>query len=200
MIQVITDTGHVPGETDIWLQLLHEGASGILVRKPGWQQADYERLLSQADPACYPKLMIAAQPRLCGQFNLQGLHFGEIARGHITDADISSYQAKGWSLSTSIHSTATIQVISNSWDQLLLGPVFNSISKQGHMAVFDENFRLHKEGFSGKVLALGGVNETNAGKARTMQFDGIALLGAVWGQPENAVKEFCRIRDSWRKN
>lgn len=199
MIQIITHTQNIPGETVIWQQLLEEGADSILVRKPGWQEADYEQLLSQADPICYPRLMIAEHAVLCERYGLQGLHFGEAARGNITEEDICRYQQMGWSLSTSIHSAETLQVASNNWSNLLLSPVFDSISKKGYTAAFDESFRLDKDGFTGNVLALGGVNDTTAGKARSMLFDGIALLGALWEKPEKAVEEFCRIRDTWRK-
>lgn len=199
MIQIITHTQNIPGEPLIWQQLLEEGADSILLRKPGWQETDYELLLSQTDPSCYPRLMIAEHAVLCERYGLQGLHFGEAARGNITEKDISSYQQMGWSLSTSIHSAETLQVVSNNWNNLLLSPVFNSISKKGYAAAFNESFRLNKNGFKGNVLALGGVNDSTAGKARSMLFDGIALLGAIWEKPERAVKEFCRIRDIWRK-
>jgi thiamine-phosphate pyrophosphorylase len=187
LIQIITHTRNIPGETVIWQQLLEEGADSILVRKPGWQEADYELLLAQVDPSCYPRLMIAEHAALCERFGLQGLHFGEAARGNITEEDIS------------IHSAETLQVVSNNWNNLLLSPVFDSISKKGYSAAFDENFRLDKDGFTGNVLALGGINDTTAGKARNMQFDGIALLGAIWENPEGAITAFCRIRDIWRK-
>lgn len=200
MIQVITHTGNIPEETKIWEQLLQEGADSILVRKPGWQEADYASLLSRTNTGCYPKLMIADHVPLCERYGLQGLHFGEAVRGNITAEQLNSYQQKGWLLSTSIHSVHTLHVISKNWNQLLLSPVFDSISKKGYRSAFEENFRLNKAGFEGNVLALGGINDTTAGKARDMQFDGIALLGAIWENPENAVSEFCRIRDTWRKN
>lgn len=200
MIQIITHIGNIPDETKIWEQLLDEGADSILLRKPGWLEADYEQLLLQADPGCYPRLMIADHATLCERYGLQGLHFREAARGNITGEQLNSYLQKGWLLSTSIHSVDTLHVASNGWNQLLLGPVFDSISKKGYLATFDETFRLNKDGFEGNVLALGGINDTTAGKARDMQFDGIALLGAIWENPERAVSGFRNIRDIWRKN
>lgn len=200
MIQVITHPGYIPDETKIWEKLLTEGADSILLRKPGWLEADYLSLLSRADPACYSKLMIADHATLCERYELQGLHFREAARANITAEQLNSYQQKGWLLSTSIHSVDTLHVASNDWDQLLLSPVFNSISKKGYLSSFRENFRLNKDGFEGNVLALGGINNSTAGKAREMQFDGIAVLGAIWENPENAVSRFCLIRDTWRIN
>lgn len=192
MIQIITHPGHIPDETTIWKQLLNEGADSILLRKPGWPAEDYEALLLQTDPVCYPKLIIADHAVLCGRYGLQGVHFGEHARA---GANVKKQQF----LSSSIHSVDTLHTISNDWDQLLLSPVFDSISKKGYRAAFDENFRLGKNGFKGTVLALGGINANTAGKARDMLFDGIALLGAIWEDPKKAVSEYSNISNIWRK-
>lgn len=157
-------------------------------------------LLLGANPSCYPSLIIADHPTLCERYGLMGVHFGEAARGTVTQEDLLSYQQKGWLLSTSIHSAQTLHIVSNIWHQLLLSPVFDSISKAGYMAAFDKNFRLEKDGYTGSVLALGGIDQHNADKARHMQFDGIALHGAIWQQPEHALRNFIRIRDAWSRN
>ena len=200
MIQIITHSTYLPGETTYWQQLLREGADSILVRKPGWPESDYEQLLQDADPSCYNKLMIAGHPSLCEKYGLQGVHFGEAARGLISGDQIVTYRQHGWRLSTSIHAAETLLIASDNWDQLLLAPVFESISKPGHNGPFKEGFRLSKDGYHGQVLALGGIDHTTAAKARNMQFDGIALLGAIWQEPIAAVSNFCRIRDIWRTN
>lgn len=200
MIQVITHTGNIKHETTLWLQLLQHGATSILVRKPGWDEADYEMLLLGANPSCYPSLIIADHPALCERYGLMGVHFGEAIRGSVSQQDLLTYQQKGWVLSTSIHSTLTLPVVSNRWNQVLLSPVFDSISKAGYRAAFDKNFRLEKDGYAGNVIALGGIDQHTADKARHMQFDGIALLGAIWQQPEHAVRNFINIRDAWSRN
>lgn len=198
MIRIITHHTHFPGETAIWLQLLNAGADSILLRKPGWQEADYEALLQQADPACYSRLIIAGQASLCERYNLQGLHFSETARSMLSADQLRSYQAKGWILSTSIHSVQTLKMVSDDWSQLFLSPVFDSISKQEYPGVFNKDFRLVKDSYKGQVLALGGIDQHTAATARTMQFDGIALLGTIWQQPEKAIENFCQIKDVWK--
>lgn len=198
MIQIITHSTFLPEETSYWQLLLAEGADSILVRKPGWPETDYEQLLQEADPSCYSRLMIAGHPALCEKYGLQGVHFNEAGRGLITSDQIARFRQRGWRLSTSIHAAETLQVASNDWDQLLLAPVFDSISKPGYNSTFREGFRLSKDGYKGQVLALGGIDHTTTAKARNMQFDGIALLGAIWQEPAIAVSNFRRIRDIWR--
>ena len=200
LIQIITHTGQLQDETTLWAQLLAEGADSILVRKPGWQEADYEMLLLQTDPSCYPKLIIADHPVLCERYGLLGIHFGEALRGYIKPETMLSYQQRGLLLSTSIHSAQTVQNVSNSWSQLLLSPVFDSISKAGYVAAFDKNFRLNKDCYEGNVIALGGIDQHNADQARRMLFDGIALHDALWQKPERAVRTFRHFRDNWLRN
>lgn len=182
------------------MELLNEGADSILLRKPGRQEEEYEQLLLDTDPDYYNRIMIAEHPALCERYNLQGIHFGEAARGRLTKEIIAGYRQKDWLLSTSIHSADTLQLASNDWDQLLLSPVFDSISKAGYKAVMDNNFRLDKNGYTGHVLALGGINHLTTGYARIMLFDGIALLGAIWEEPSRSVRNFCRIRDIWKRH
>jgi thiamine-phosphate pyrophosphorylase len=200
LIQIITHTGKINHEPTLWLQLLQAGADSILVRKPGWQESDYEMLLLDTNPSCYPYLIIADHPVLCERYGLLGIHFGEAIRGSISQEELQRFQQLGCILSTSIHSIHTLQVVSNVWNQLLLSPVFDSISKAGYKAAFDTNFRLEKDGYKGNVIALGGINQQTADKARNMHFDGIALHGAIWQHPEHAVRTFISIRDAWSGN
>ncbi|TWW02262.1 thiamine phosphate synthase [Chitinophaga pinensis] len=197
MIQIITHPTRLPEETLYWQQLLDEGADSILLRKPGWSAADYEQLLQEANSSCYSQLMIAGQPALCKKYGLQGIHFSESAGSLLRTEDIYTYQQQGWLLSTSVHTTAALQTAGTHWDQQLLAPIFDSISKPGHNSPFSENFRLSKGDYQGRVLALGGIDENTAIKARNMHFDGIALLGAIWQQPATAISRFRHIRDLW---
>ncbi len=197
MIQIITHPTWLPEETLYWRQLLDEGADSILLRKPGWSAADYEQLLLEADISCYHQLMIAGHPALCEKYGLQGIHFSENAGMLLTTEDIATYRQQGWLLSTSVHTTAALQTAGAHWDQQLLAPIFDSISKPGHNSLFNEDFRLSKGAYQGRVLALGGIDHHTAIKARNMQFDGIALLGAIWQQPATAISRFRHIREIW---
>lgn len=197
MIQILTHPTWVPEETRYWQQLLDAGADNILLRKPGWPEADYEQLLQEADASCYGKLIIAGHPALCEKYGLRGIHFSENAANLLSAESIAGYRQQGILLSTSVHTTATLQTAGAHWDQLLLAPIFDSISKPGHLSLFKEDFTLSKEHYQGRVLALGGVDHHTALKARNMQFDGIALLGAIWQQPAVAISRFRHIRDIW---
>lgn len=93
-------------------------------------------------------------------------------------------------LSTSIH---TPHSPGEQWQYLLLGPVFDSISKTG---------------YSGKghlfqtvppnSIAIGGVQASNIAKVKAMGFCGAALLGAIWQNPAGAVKNYQIIQQLWQ--
>jgi thiamine-phosphate pyrophosphorylase len=44
------------------------------------------------------------------------------------------------------------------------------------------------------VIALGGVSESNLCRVKNMNFDGTAVLGAIWSKPEQALSNFIKIK------
>jgi thiamine-phosphate pyrophosphorylase len=199
MLLVITYADHLPGETACWKELLAAGADAILLRKPGWTEDDYVGLLEQTDPAVYPQLLIAQYCQLQQRYGLLGAHFSEHLRNSTPPQWLEALRSEGCLLSTGIHHTGALPVMRARWDLLLLSPVFDSISKPGYKGQVQEGFRLARDTNAGKarVLAMGGVNQNNAGKALQMGFDGIALLGAVWQEPDKAVEHFIKIKKEW---
>lgn len=80
-------------------------------------------------------------------------------------------------------------------DYLFLSPIFDSISKQGYKAAFNNielEKWLHERNGSAKIVALGGVDATNIRQAQQMGFDNVALLGAVW-KNNNAIENYNTI-------
>jgi hypothetical protein len=77
------------------------------------------------------------------------------------------------------------------WDYLVLGPVFDSISKPGYTArQFDS--------IPPNAIGIGGIQPANAGKVKQMGFRGAALLGAIWQEPSLAVEVFIQAKGSWK--
>jgi thiamine-phosphate pyrophosphorylase len=201
MLLVITHPDALSGETLLWQQLLSAGADAILLRKPGWTEEDYVSLLEQADPACYPRILIAQYCLLQQRYQLMGAHFSENLRNSTPPQWLETMRSEGCLLSTGIHNTDALPAMLASWDLLLLSPVFDSISKPGYQGKLPANFRLQRNAGAGaRILALGGVDHTNAALAKQMGFDGVALLGAVWKDPGKAVENFTKIKNRWNVN
>ena len=202
MLLVITHPENLPGETIIWQQLLSAGADAILLRKPGWEEEDYEQALEQTDQACYPQLLIAQHWSLQERYGLLGVHLTESLRNSTPPQLLEVQRRQGCLLSTGIHTASVLPAMARHWDLLLLSPVFDSISKPGYKGQISAGFRLQRDTRSGgaRVLALGGVDQSNVGMAKAMGFDGIALLGAIWKDPDKAVEHFKAIKNEWNLN
>jgi len=72
---------------------------------------------------------------------------------------------------------------------VLLGPIFDSISKHGYKSKFSKEElkvgisewrRFMGEGSKVKLYALGGINAENICELKELGFDGAAILGGVW--------------------
>ncbi|HEY9257391.1 hypothetical protein [Chitinophaga sp.] len=99
--------------------------------------------------------------------------------------------------STGIHSATEITYTPARYSTLLLSPVFDSISKPGYYGrvggmLTNKDHR--------PVLALGGVDHTNIVSLKKWQYDGAALLGAIWKTPAKAVENYYRIQQLWNKS
>jgi len=94
-------------------------------------------------------------------------------------------------LSTSIHQIEEASTISDQFDYIFFGPVFNSISKKGYMATVTGNFIL--PGKKRKLVAIGGIDENNVTMPLQKGFDGVAALGAIWLSAD-PVKSFKQIK------
>lgn len=209
MIWIITSPERIHEEERIIAALLSAGASRVLLRKLDWTTANYTALLDAIDPACYDRIIIRDQPLLAAEYGLSGIHWSSAARAlyeaqqyarHNADGkknDVTSAAEKLLIHSTGIHSAAEITCTHTRYSTLLLSPVFNSISKPGYHSgaggmLTNKDHR--------PVLALGGVDPTNIILLKQWQFDGAALLGAIWKTPAKAVENYYRIQQLWNKS
>jgi len=101
----------------------------------------------------------------------------------------------------SAHSFEELKEMGNR-EIVLLGPVFDSISKHGYKSIFSKDElkvgisqwrRFMGEGNKTKLYALGGINAENIGKLKELGFDGAAVLGGVWNcaDPVAAFSTLC---------
>jgi len=87
----------------------------------------------------------------------------------------------------SAHSFEELEKINT--DICFLSPVFDSISKFGYKAKYNnqelkEGIAAWKKKHSQKLFALGGVAAENIAELEELGFDGAALLGTVWHNPD----------------
>lgn len=192
---VISDTDNMANEADIINRLFEAGMRRFHLRKPGWDYKQLTGLLSQIDQPFHHDIAIHGHHEIAGQFNLKRLHYTERNRFHTGPEKLISQKDQGYELSTSVHELDFLKSL-EVFDYIFFSPVFNSISKPGYESRLPEGFRLQKDEVKPKVIALGGVDNSNLDKIKEMNFDGAAVLGAIWTSPEQAISNFKKLKES----
>jgi len=187
---VISSATAVPDEAAIIQQLFAEGLDVFHLRKP---EADEQavRQLIEAIPAEYHnRIALHGFFHLMSAFNIHRWHYREENRQSTSKEEMTQLKNKGYTLSTSVHDLPTLQRLTSLFSYAFFSPVFDSISKQQYKGVADVDFYLKDEQKPISVIALGGVDAGNIRSAMSMNFDGAALLGAIWKEPANAVENY----------
>lgn len=197
MLLVISNPTPVANEASLINRLFDEGLPVLHLRKPESSLKEVALLLQEIDPEHYPKIALHQHHSIAENFGISRLHYTEAARKAVSGETLSQQRAE-YVVSTSVHSLADYQGLSEHFGYAFLSPVFNSISKPGHEA---QNFSLKKSDkkIHTNLIALGGIDERNCCQAYEMGYDGIAVLGAVWNT-EDTLNAFKAIHYKCRTN
>ncbi len=190
-IIVISNPTPVTNEASLINKLFDEGLAIFHLRKPESSAQELVLLLQEINPIYYSKIALHSHHYLAKSFGINRLHFNEVSRKQLIEDALETYESEGVILSTSIHSTDDYNQLSDKFDYAFLSPVFDSISKPNYQAQLFDLSLINKKSKI-KLIALGGINETNCSKAFEMGFDGIALLGSVW-QNNDGITNFKKI-------
>jgi len=193
---VISSPEKVADEAAIINGLFQAGLSRLHLRKPGSNQQQLCTLLDGIDHAFYNRIALHQHHELGQAYGITRLHYPEQVRKKMMQYEWEDQYAKGHSLSTSMHDFEGIATLT-AFDYLFFGPVFNSLSKPGYNSRLPLGFSLEKRpDIKPQVMAIGGIEPQNIPTAKAMGFDGIAVLGAIWGQPEKAISTFENLQDT----
>lgn len=180
-----------PGESRIISSLMNRFSLTLHLRKPDATEEEYHSFLQSLPPRFHPEIILHGGYALKEEFDLKGLHFSTANRSLATDY-------RSVIKSTSCHSVHELKETDGAFDHQFLSPVFPSISKKGYSGNLDmqEVKEYLKQPRHSKVIALGGVDKEKIAPLKNAGFDGVALLGAVWGDnPENEDAVVERFRE-----
>ncbi|MBV8325890.1 thiamine phosphate synthase [Chryseobacterium sp.] len=187
MILVITSEFTVPNETTVINQMFGEGLDVLHVRKPLISRNEMIDFLCKIDEAFYPRLALHTHHDL-GKDN-------RISRIHYREADRKEKKYKPCKdgkniISTSVHDISAYNTLEKEWEYAFISPFFPSISKKG----YGENSMVMKNigqrnNPDVKLIALGGIHPDNIQQVLETGVDGVALLGAIWGN-DNPLSVF----------
>lgn len=190
---VISNPEDFNGEAAVINSLFRAGMFCFHLRKPGSSAGQLCALLDGIDPAFYPRIALHQHHGLAGTYGITRLHYTEEGRKRASEDVLESKIQQGYLLSTSVHE---IQHLSSPgpFEYVFFGPVFNSISKPGYRSVVKPGFRIKPAPGRPLVIALGGIEAGHLPAVKEMGFDGAAVLGTIWQQPEKAIEIFTLLQ------
>ncbi|MFA6082850.1 thiamine phosphate synthase [Mucilaginibacter sp.] len=192
---VISSPTVVDDESTIINNLFQAGLKYFHVRKRDNDINMVRQLLNRIAPQFHARISLHQFHQIANEYGIQRLHYTGQAR-MLSNAQKWQVQAKeGFTLSTSVHDITALHTLAH-FDYAFYGPVFNSISKPGYQSTLPANFKLDRSNIKTKVIALGGVDGSNLTKVRAMGFDGAAILGTIWNDPDKAISHFTELKES----
>lgn len=164
-----------PHEIEMIARFFDLGLSKLHLRKPNWSKEALRAWLNELPSVYHPKIVIHDHHSLIQEFSLAGLHFN--TRNPYRKIDSS------FTKSISLHSLEEVHNLAPDIDYAFLSPIFNSISKFGYKAAFDEHSLAEVLKQTRKpIYALSGMNAKTIPKALAIGFSGIVVLGAIWNK------------------
>lgn len=190
---LITPDHPVAQELSVVNACFAQGLQRLHLRKKGFDIEMYRNYIASVDQSFHNRIVLTEYFSLLQEFDLGGVHLNS----HIRDLKQTWDELeilKPRHISASFHSWDEIADTQNNLDYVFISPVFDSISKRGYKAGIDlDGARMLKETKSDfpEIIGLGGVHASNIRFLKEREFDGAALLGAVWEakDPVTAYRE-----------
>lgn len=193
-IAVISSPNFQNGEPKIVTDLLESGLEKFHLRKPDHSVAKLAKFLDAVPEPQLKKIIVHRAPELVKDYPVGGYH-------HTSNESLKFFRC---SRSRSLHKLKELSNLQPELSYVFFGPVYHSISKVGYKAkipLADIRKNLAKLSRKSKrplVYAIGGIRRNKIGYIMDTGFDGVALLGSIWGKPNpvHAFKEFASTVDS----
>ena len=199
MVIVISNPINIADEASVMNNLFDESLEVLHIRKPSVAIDEIRGLIEKIKPEYYNRISLHQYHELAGDFGIKRLHYTETTRKEMSAEMLIKLKAEKYILSTSIHQVQEYNKLYTEFDYTFFGPVFNSISKEGYTAIVADNFIFPVQKNHSKVVAIGGINAQNIKKVKQMQFNGVAVLGAIWQHPQESILQFKAIQKSWKQ-
>jgi thiamine-phosphate pyrophosphorylase len=173
-------------------RIFEMGLSRLHVRKPDWSLDELRKFLDEFPDECIERTVIHRRPELLVEYPFAGYHLS-------SKEQYLEKNAHG-TMSRSFHHLEELITSKEKLDYAFLGPIFDSVSKQGYNSAFPAS---QLRSFFGdrrilrvelpRIVALGGIVPEKVRVSLSLGFDGVAALGGVWGS-RYPQKAFMRYR------
>tara|TARA_B100001123_G_scaffold450022_1_gene618082 strand:- start:57 stop:692 length:636 start_codon:yes stop_codon:yes gene_type:complete len=186
-IVVISSPNPKQNEAKYVQDLIEAGLWRFHLRKPSWSSDELRSLLKELPEACLRRVVLHRRRELLAEFPLAGYH--------LTSTETYPTGACPGTLSRSFHDLECLDTCEEKLDYVFIGPVFDSVSKQGYASAFEPNalrdfFRKRRRNESSRTytIALGGIVPDRVRVCLGLGFDGVAVLGGIWASRDPAKK------------
>ena len=186
-IVVISSPNYKDREATLIEELMQAGLWRFHLRKPNWSADELRKLLNSVPEEYHSRIVLHRRRELLAEYALAGYH--------LTSKESYPTGKVPGTLSRSFHDLHALRNSREQLDYTFLGPIFDSVSKQGYAAAFEPSdlrdfFReLRQQGDSRPLtFALGGIVPDRVRVCLGLGFDGVAALGAIWASRSPARK------------
>jgi thiamine-phosphate pyrophosphorylase len=179
---VVSNPVPLKREPEIVNELFDQGLRIFHLRKPEYTEIEYRNLLKKIKPEHHQKIALHQYHSLADEFGIYRFHYPEKQR---TERVIQP-KLNGQIYSTSVHYLKDFTQDLSCFDYLLMGPVFDSISKTGYKAMNHKNHPNQLNNNTIKIYGIGGITPGNGLKTQEYGFYGAAIMGYLWQQKDPA--------------
>ncbi|MBT4666822.1 MAG: thiamine phosphate synthase [Opitutae bacterium] len=173
-------------------RIFEMGLSRFHVRKPDWSLDEVRKFLDEFPDECIERTVIHRRPELLSEYPFAGYHLSSKEQYLAKEVD--------GTISRSFHQLDELITSQEKLDYVFLGPIFDSVSKQGYNSAFPaselRSFFVDRRKLRvdlPRIVALGGIVPEKVRVSLSLGFDGVAALGGVWGS-RYPQKAFMRYR------
>ncbi len=163
-------------ENDVLTQFFEMGLQCFHLRKYGSSELVIRQFLDSLPQQYLNRIVLHHHHHLAEDYEVSGVHFNTYTPYQNPVSNLKQ--------SASCHSIEELEALSDKISYSFLSPIFNSISKPEYKSAFVDHFSLKQQLKSisnVEVVALGGVSADKIETASQLGFDGVAVLGAIWG-------------------
>ena len=187
---VISPEAEDPREHATLTELFLAGLTSYHLRKPTWSRDQLAAWLHAVPAKFHPRIVLHTHHDLATEFTLGGLHDRE-------EPNPKCHLIGDTFRSRAVHDLPTLRASLDTYDRLLVSPLFPSFSKPGHAP----DARLAPSELKSvlalphraEVIALGGIDASRISACGDLGFDGVAVLGAIW-QAADPVSAFGELQ------
>ena len=204
-IRLVSHFEAVQGEHDLLLKVLEQSNALFHLRKRDFSDIEMLNYLNAIPEEFHGRIIMHSHFHFVNSFNFLGFHFNkqfdltQLSKT-VDQQTLELIQSKV--IGFSVHNLNDILALANTYDYVLISPVFDSISNRGYNSKIKiKTFQKFLEQQEDRipVIAMGGIKTENIPLAYTAGFDGIALLGHIWNHlidtknVEEAFKRFEQV-------